>query len=232
MPRGSHGLLSQSLKSVATSGNCPVLGLVGGVGSGKSSLARRLAKRFGAALIDGDAAGHRALSDPFILEQLRRHFGDQILNPDKSINRSALAQRVFGPTSEHEQARRALEQWTHPRIRAEIETTIEQARSAGLPFVLLDAAILLETGWRELCDYIVFVEAIEENRQARAVARGWTPEQWRQREAAQLSLQEKRLSADAVVDNNGTLDEAVNELKPLLTLIGVDLEGQSMVTSP
>ena len=217
---------------MATSGNCPVLGLVGGVGSGKSSLARRLANRFGAALIDGDAAGHRALVDSSILEQLRRHFGDQIFHADGSVNRSVLAQRVFGPTSEHEQARQVLEQLTHPRIRAEIEAAIEQAREADLPFVLLDAAILLETGWRELCDYIVFVEASEENRRARAIARGWTPQQWQQREAAQLSLEEKRRSANLIVDNNGTLDEAMHELTPLMKSIGVDLEGQSIVGSP
>lgn len=217
---------------MATSGNCPVLGLVGGVGSGKSSLAHRLANRFGAALIDGDAAGHRALLDSSVLEQLRRHFGDQIFHADGSVNRSVLAQRVFGPTSEHEEARQVLEQLTHPRIRAEIEAAIEQAREADLPFVLLDAAILLETGWRELCDYIVFVDASEDNRRDRAIARGWTSQQWQQREAAQLSLEEKRRSANLVVDNNGTLEEAMHDLKPLMKLIGVDLEGQSIVASP
>lgn len=205
------------------------MGLVGGVGSGKSSLAQSLAKRCGAIIVDGDAAGHRALADETVKKRLRDRFGNGIFNQDGTISRPALAGRVFGPTQEYDEARRDLESLTHPRIREEIHSRIEAARNSGPPFVLLDAAILLETGWRELCDSIVFVDANDDHRQTRATNRGWTPEQWRDREASQMELSEKRRQADAIIDNNGSLSEAVDQMARFLPSLGVDLEGRFLV---
>ena len=191
---------------------CPVVGLVGGVGSGKSTLTRRAAELFGLAAIDGDAAGHRALIDPAVNIHIQRHFGDAVMTSDGSIDRAALANRVFGASPEHQRDKALLEQLTHPVIRREFHERIAAARAAGAAAILLDAAVLLEAGWRELCDAVVFIDAPEHLRRSRAADRGWSEQQWRRREASQLSLAEKRRHADAVIDNSGTLDAAAESL--------------------
>ena len=203
---------------------CPIVGLVGGVGSGKSSIAQSLAERSDAVVIDGDAAGHRALADSHVQTRLRDRFGDGIFDSNGAIDRDKLARHVFGPATEHENARRDLEAITHPFIRAEIQSQIAAAQASAVPVVLLDAAILLETGWRELCDHIVFVDADEQHRRTRAVRRGWTTDQWRDREASQMNLAEKRRHADAVIENNGSISEAVNQIMRKLRTWGVDLK--------
>ena len=218
--------------SVTNSETCPIVGLVGGVGSGKSSIAQSLAERSDAVAIDGDAAGHRALADDRIQAALRDRFGEGIFDSDGSIDRGKLAQSVFGASPEHEIARRDLEAITHPFIRAEIQSQIAAAQASAAPVVLLDAAILLETGWRELCSHIVFVDADEQHRRTRAIRRGWTTDQWRDREASQMNLAEKRRHADAVVENNGSISEAIDQMTQALSSWGVDLKDCVPAASP
>ncbi|HEX6984132.1 MAG TPA: dephospho-CoA kinase, partial [Planctomycetaceae bacterium] len=95
------------------------MGLVGGVGSGKSTLARRTAERFDLAVVDGDAAGHRALAGAGVRARLRDRFGDGVFTAAGTVDRSALARLVFGPTAEHAAAKADLEAITHPVIRGE-----------------------------------------------------------------------------------------------------------------
>jgi len=192
------------------------VGLVGGVGSGKSTLTRRAAELFGLAAIDGDAAGHRALADEDVRAQIRTLFGDAVLTDDGQVDRRELARRVFGPREEHVAAKAALERATHPAIGHTFREEIAAARAAGSPAILLDAAILLEAGWREFCDLVVYIDTPEAVRRSRVAARGWSEDEWRRREAAQLSLDEKRRRADAVVDNSGTLDAAAESLAAVI----------------
>lgn len=188
------------------------MGLVGGVGSGKSTLARRTAERYGLVVVDADAAGHRALLDPAVKARVRQRFSDGVFGAEGQVDRSRLAKLVFGPSPEHSAAKADLEAITHPVIRREFEQRIANAQASGAPAVLLDAAVLLEADWQDVCDAVVFVDAPESLRKARAATRGWSEAEWVRREASQLPLREKRLRADAAIDNSGALDAAADEL--------------------
>lgn len=199
----------------------PVIGLVGGVGSGKSSIARRLAKQRNIAIIDADAIGHNVLTHPHVKQKLRRVFGEEIFDAAGNVDRSRLAQRVFGDQAENQKARHQLENIVHPEIERGISETIELLRASNsVEAVLLDAAILFETGWSHVCDYVVFVDTpLPTRRQRAAEARGWTAEELERRERSQMTLEEKRSRADFVIDNSGSLLEAVKDLEKILNQI-------------
>jgi dephospho-CoA kinase len=188
------------------------VGLVGGIGSGKSTIARRTAQRFGFALIDGDAAGHAALLDERVRSQLTQRFGEAIVSRDGTIDRRELAKRVFGATEDHAAAKADLERIVHPLIEDVFRNRIAAARCDGAPAVLLDAAILFEAGWQEFCDVVIYVEAPFDVRRLRVADRGWSESEWRRREESQLSLDEKRRRANHVISNAASLDEAVDAL--------------------
>lgn len=186
------------------------MGLVGGVGSGKSAVARRAAERYGFAVFDADRAGHRALGEPEVKDRIRGRFGDSVFDAAGAVDRSAIAKLVFGPTAGHAAAKADLEAITHPFIRRDFELAIADAGEA--PALLLDAAVLLETGWREACDIVIFIDVPESIRKERVAARGWTEAEWARREASQLPLEEKRRRSGAVVNNAGLLDASAEEL--------------------
>lgn len=188
------------------------MGLVGGIGSGKSTIARRTAQRFGFAQIDGDAAGHAALAAPRVRSELTQRFGESILAADGSIDRRALAARVFGQSEDHAAAKASLEQIVHPLIEASFRDQIAAARRDGAPAVLLDAAVLFEAGWQQFCDFVVFVDVPAELRRLRVAGRGWSETEWRRREDSQLSLGEKRRRANVVIENSASPDEAADAL--------------------
>jgi len=198
----------------------PVVGVVGGIGSGKSALTRWVAEHQPVVVIDADRIGHQVLERPDVIAQLRQTFGEAICDDRGQIVRSALAKRVFGDTAEHHAARTKLEAVSHPRIRDEIERQIAALDPATVKYVLLDAAVLLESQWKTFCDAIVFIDTPTERRQAWVANRGWSPEELARREASQWSLADKRAAANAVVVNNGTvadggerLWEAMNRLR-------------------
>src|SRR5262245_27934237 len=183
-----------------TSSPChPVIGLVGGIGSGKSQVAALLAER-GARVVSGDELAHEALRRPEVREQVVARWGAQLLDPDGQINRKRLAAIVFADPAEL----KALEALVHPRVRQSIHEAVERARrDPEVSLVVVDAAILLEAGWHDLCDRLVYVDAPPEVRRARVTGkRGWSAEDLQRRESAQLALTEKRVRADHVVENS------------------------------
>jgi len=204
----------------------PVIGLVGGVASGKSFVARCL-EDLGAVRLDADGAGHEVLKMPEVEELARRRWGEPIFSPDGRIVRKALAAIVFQPTEEGRRELSYLEQITHPRIgeRLRNQAAVARARPAAagaaptaaggvsrVRALILDAPVLLEAGWDTLCDLVVYVDAPEQVRLERAQARGWTEEEFRRREGAQVALAEKRARADFVVDNSGTAENTKSEV--------------------
>lgn len=201
-------------------GRKPVIGLVGGIGAGKSAAAAAMAAR-GGRVIDADRLGHEALESPEVKRQLVARWGDRVLKPDGTANRRAIAGIVFDDPAEL----RVLEGLVFPHIgrRAREEVAAAQADPA-VRFVVLDAAVMLEAGWSDACDRIVFVDAPREVRLARLADRsGWSPEQVVAREAAQLPLAEKLRRADAVLVNDadrGRLQERVDRLLAEWGLLG------------
>lgn len=191
----------------------PVVALIGGVGSGKSALARWLGDRLRVALIDADAAGHQVLLRPEVKEQIRRRFGEDVFDSEGNVRRDRLGREVFGNDAVHQSARRDLEEIVHPVIGHELRRQIDAARHSEVDVILLDAAVLLEAGWAPLSDAIVFVDTPAEQRRERVRSgRGWTADDLQRREASQLPLNEKRAAADLVVDNSGPLVAAGEQL--------------------
>jgi dephospho-CoA kinase len=191
-----------------------VIGLAGGVASGKSLVARQLAE-MGAGLLDADRAGHEVLGLPEIEAAARDRWGDRVFSQTGRIDRGRLAGVVFAPPPEGPRERRFLENLTHPEIGRRLAGQAAAQAAAGVRVAILDAPLILEAGWDKLCSRLLFVDAPRRARLARAVARGWTEEEFAAREAVQLPLDQKRRLADFVVDNSGPPEETQARLERL-----------------
>jgi dephospho-CoA kinase len=197
----------------------PVIGLSGGIGTGKSTVAGLLAAR-GALVIDADRVGHdvyRPGTDGF--QRVTAAFGADIVAPDGTIDRRALGRIVFGDAA----ALARLNAIVHPLIVAELGRRIAAARAenASRPIVV-EAAILAEAGWRTLFDRLWVVAARPETAIARVVAsRGMAREEVEQRLAAQMPDAQRRRLADVVIENDGSPAELQIEVeKAWQTLAG------------
>jgi dephospho-CoA kinase len=181
-----------------------IIGLVGGIASGKSAVSAALARR-GAVVFDADKIGHRVLQEPATRDELVARWGRGILDATGRVSRAGVAERVFGNAPEAAAEREFLEQTLHPRIRASILAEINQLPAGAAPAVVIDAPLLIEAGWSQVCQALVFVDAPREIRLQHAMARGWTEEEFSRREAAQMPIEEKRRRASHVIDNSGSL---------------------------
>ena len=179
-------------------------------------------------VINADALGHEALQADSVKKALCEQFGDEILDAEGSVQRAVIAQRVFGRYEQHAIARRELERIVHPEIRRLITEHIEKAVAEHRDAALLDAAVLLETGWREQVDLVAYIDTPDEIRLARVKSRsGWTEEELRQREASQWSLSDKRRQSDLIIENHGDLETAGRSLLQSLQQCGLIKRDQS-----
>jgi dephospho-CoA kinase len=185
------------------SGMIPVIGLAGGIASGKSRVGEEFA-RLGCVVIDYDELVRAALETPAVRETFSGWWGDEILDADGCVDRGAVARIVFADPGERER----LEGLLHPIVIKRGREMIKQAVAGGEAMgIVLDAPLLFEAGLDDACDAIVFVEAQFETRLDRVVRkRGWTREGLTQREAAQMPLGEKRLQSDYEVVNDEDKD--------------------------
>jgi dephospho-CoA kinase len=179
------------------------VGLTGGIGSGKSEVARLLA-RHGAVVIDADRLAREAVSvGSDGLAEVVAAFGTDVLTADGSLDRAAVAARVFADP----QARARLEAIVHPRVRAAAGSLEAQARSRHPDAVVVhDVPLLVETGQQHAYDLVLVVDVPEQVQVQRLVQhRGMTQEEARARIAAQASRQQRLAAADLVVANDATL---------------------------
>ena len=183
-----------------------VIGVLGGVASGKTMVARQL-KELGAGLLEADRAGHEALKNEKIETAVRQRWGPQILGTDNRIDRARLARIVFAKSPDARQEREYLEQLTHPEIRRLLRKQLGHLADDGCTVSVLDAPLLLEAGWDEFCNAFIMVDSPRQLRLARALTRGWTEEDFAAREDVQKSLEVKRKHADVVVDNSGSPEQ-------------------------
>jgi dephospho-CoA kinase len=209
----------------------PVVGLIGGIGSGKSQVASLLSEQ-GAVVVDADSVGHQVLEEPRIRQRLRDRFGPGILRDPGTmpaepprVDRRKLASLVF----QDAEALRDLESIVHPEMRRRFEEAIDrESRRGTARLIVLDAAILLEAGWNDLCDLVVFVDSPRAVRLERvARSRGWDEPTLSAREAAQWDLERKRALADLTLKNAGDLAELRLEVDRLLEVIGSPRESAS-----
>lgn len=198
-----------------------MIGVVGGIGSGKSAVARKLAERRPLLIIDADRIGHELLHSSTVQQQLIDLFGPEVAGADGSLSRPAIAALVFGPTDQHTSAREALNSILHPLIRDEVRQRIADAKEhGGYQAVVLDAALMLETGWHNDCDAVVFIDVPESIRRQRVIEnRGWTAAELTRRERSQFDLQKKQSFANYTIDNSSTLEDAAEAFEQILDSI-------------
>ena len=183
------------------------IGLTGGIGSGKSTVAAMFAK-LGAVVIDADAIS-RELVEPGqpALHELVDEFGEGIIAPDGSLRRSELARIAFqDPT-----ATQRLNAIMHPLIRAETERRLAAAGDSDV--VLYDMPLLFETGQEQLVDVVVVVDVPEELQVSRAVGRGLDEEDVRRRMQVQVSRSMRVTEADFVIDNSGSRRDTERQVR-------------------
>ncbi len=195
----------------------PVVGLVGGIGSGKSALAEWVSRHAPVVVLDGDHFGHQALQDDKVKQQIRDRF-PETKSKDQHVDRRILATLVFGDTPEARAARSELESIVHPHIHRSLQTEIQEHRTrADCDAILVDAAVLFEAGWEILCDHVVYVEVPESQRLARVTStRDWDQSHYLARQASQWPLDRKQAAADTILDNSGSLATAGARLLTLL----------------
>jgi dephospho-CoA kinase len=190
-----------------------VLGIVGGLASGKSTVAKLLADR-GARVVDADRIGHQALELTPVKEALRKAFGDAIFDGAGHVSHQRLAEAAFG----RPELVQKLNSIVHPPILAEIRAQVARLKKEqGVPLVVLDAALLMEANLdKELCQALLFIDAPWSARQERATTRSrMSAGQFGKREQAQLQEEVKRRAAGYVVSNSGSLRELKRQVEKL-----------------
>jgi len=177
----------------------PVVGLAGGIASGKSSVAAAFA-RLGWHVIDFDALVREKLNDPKVRDTLVSWWGASIKRPDGSTDRRQIADIVF----KDDQQRERLERLIHPLVWRTMAQARSEATAVGAPGAVMDAPLLFESGLDRECDAVVFVDAPFEVRASRAAtSRKWSREELIRRESAQIPIEEKARRSRFTVDNQG-----------------------------
>ena len=195
-----------------------IVGLLGGIGSGKSTVSAVVVARVHASVLDADAFAREALDVCARDGRLGEALGPWAVNPDRTPNRKAIAAKAFDEAS----VLRALERLIHPAVTARIEDAIEDHRMGKGPTVLvLDVPLLIEVGLDRRCDALWFVDAPDDVRFARARERlKLSADDVRKREAAQAPLDRKRVRADVVIDNGGSLGALDAQVEAALASLG------------
>ena len=181
-----------------------VIGLTGGIASGKSVVRRMLEER-GAHVIDADLLGHEAYAPgSACYRDVVAAFGEDVVAPDGQIDRKALGAKVFGAPEE----RKRLEGIVWPWMRGQMEQRLAGLRADGVPVVVLEAAVLIEAAWTDLVDEVWLVAVAPELARARIIERnGLSAEQADARIAAQLTNEQRARHAQVTIENSGTLEE-------------------------
>ena len=187
-----------------------VVGLTGGVASGKSFVASCF-EELGAHRIDADQVAHEVLEDNSVIEQIVDRWGNGILADDGQINRKRLGEIVFSGPDEKELDH--LESIVHPVIRIRIREQMVQLReSAQVETLVLDIPLLFEGEYDQYCDHVIFVDTDANVRKQRAKLRGWADGELGRRESRQLPVEEKKLRSDVVIDNSGSKESTARQL--------------------
>ncbi|MGE4159508.1 MAG: dephospho-CoA kinase [Planctomycetota bacterium] len=174
-----------------------VVGLTGGIGSGKSTVSGIL-KELGAEVFDADTIAHQVLEEPKIAGAVRQRLG--------TTDRKELGRIVFGDP----ESRRFLEGLIHPAVRERIEAGVHASKA---PMAVLDVPLLTESPLRLLCQEVIFLKVPDDTRFQRVQSRGWMREHWASREAAQAPLDKKEAQATFVLDNSLPPEEVKARLK-------------------
>ena len=187
-----------------------VIGLAGGIGSGKSSVSGML-KNLGAIIIDADKLGHEVyLPGTEGLREVVSEFGEDILSSNGEIDRGILGSKVFGSP----EAMAKLNAIVWPRIKNKVTELIEENSQLGTEVLVLDAAVLIEAGWTSVVDEVWVVTAPVDQIISRLESRnGITEEHAMSRINSQMTTEQRVEYADIVIENNDSLDELMSSVQ-------------------
>lgn len=190
-----------------------IIGLVGGIASGKSSVAE-IFKKLGAEVVDADAIVRQLLDSPEISAKLKEGWGEEYLDSEGRPDRRKIANVVFRDADK-------LREWTGwilPQVRKKMKELTDSAlRNPEISVIIIDAPLLMEAGLESWCDSIIFVEADPSLRAERARAsRNWPEGELQRRESAQAPLEEKRRKADYIISNNGSRMELTQQVERIV----------------
>lgn len=191
----------------------PVIGLMGGPGSGKSTVAK-LFKELGCAVIDADRLAHESLRTAEVKQQVRQRWGDQVFDQDGSINRAKLGRIVFKDPA----ALAQLEAILHPRVHEARQRERDQHQALpDIVAIVEDCPLLLESKLDQDCDQLVFVDTPDEIRRQRVLeSRGWDAGELKKRDQRQQPLDTKRQAADYVISNDLDLAHLREQVRSVL----------------
>lgn len=195
-----------------------IIGLTGGIASGKSTVSEMLKKR-DIPVIDADLIAREVVEvGKKAYTEIVNAFGKEILNEDLTINRARLGSIVF----QNEDKRKKLNSIVHPEVRLEMKRRQEQLISEGAKAVVLDIPLLFESNLKHLVDKVIVVYTGEKNQLERLMKRNnFSKEEALSRINAQMPLKEKVKFADAVINNDGTLEETEQQLENILMNWGI-----------
>ncbi len=187
-----------------------IIGVLGGAGSGKSEALKIFKEKYNAHLLIADDIA-KELSAPggISYKKIVDAFGEDILTEERIINRAKLADIVF----HHKDKLELLNSITHPDVKAEIKKRIDKAVGEKIPYVVLEAALLVECGYRSMCDEFWYVYTTEDIRRKRMKeTRNYSDEKIDGIIRNQLSEEEFRKNSDCVIDNNSTVENLEKEI--------------------
>lgn len=193
-----------------------IVGIAGGIGSGKSQVAKMLGE-LGAVVIDADAMAHAELDSPEVRQTLTNWWGSDVVGSDGKVDRKRIGAIVFNDPAQ----RTRLEGLIHPRIGERRDKMIERASvDPTVRMIVMDAPLLFEVGLDRMCDSVIFVESDAGRRAERSEKnRQWAPGELDRREKSQMPLDIKRKKADHICSNNSDLPALRQEVKGLYELI-------------
>ncbi len=189
-----------------------VIGLTGGIGSGKSTVSNFL-KMWGYLVLDADEIARNVTKQADVIEQIVCEFGDDVLAKNGQIDRKVLANIVFND----EKALKRLENLIHPAVIKNVEMRIKKAKQDGIEVLFLDAPLLFEAGLDKLCESVWLVTVSPEIQLERIKKRGGIAEsEIKKRIAAQMPQHEKAVRSQLILDNDGSLQELERQLQKAL----------------
>jgi dephospho-CoA kinase len=193
-----------------------VIGVAGGIGAGKTLVARQLAS-LGAKVVDADGIAKQMLDDADVKTQLVGWWGEKILDGEGRVDLRQVAGVIFADP----QQRHRLEGLIHPRVAEQRDRILAAAQAdPQVTAVVIDAPLLYEVGWDKLCDRVIYVHADRALRVSRETEdRGWDEQELDRREKIQLSLDKKLQRAHDIVDNNSTETECLAQVRDVLSRI-------------
>ncbi|OQY06854.1 MAG: dephospho-CoA kinase [Planctomycetales bacterium 4572_13] len=194
----------------------PIIGVLGGIGSGKSTVAACFAE-LGCVVLDADALAHDLLDEPEVVDMLVDRWGGVVLDDAGGVNRRWVGEKVFDSPPELD----FLNGLIHPRVLKRFEVVIETYQTdPDVSGIVLDMPLLLEVGWEKRCDFFVFVDCSEDKRRERIAKNARIDtEQLKKRENFQISLDKKKQKAHYMIDNNSEKSDVAEQIAQIFSNI-------------